>query len=41
MIKSALESGKHVLVEKPISATIEEADEVIAIAAENTLKFTV
>ena len=39
MIKSALESGKHVFVEKPISTTIEEADEVIAIAAAKNLKF--
>src|SRR3954466_2816517 len=29
----ALERGKHVLVEKPIAATIEEADQMIAIAA--------
>jgi len=29
----ALERGKHVLVEKPIAATIEEADEMLAIAA--------
>jgi predicted dehydrogenase len=28
----ALERGKHVLVEKPIAATIEEADEMLAIA---------
>lgn len=41
MIKAALEAGKHVFVEKPISTTIEEADEVIATAEANNLKFTV
>ena len=30
--KAALEAGKHLLIEKPITATIEEADELIAIA---------
>ncbi len=29
---AALERGKHVLIEKPITATVEEADELIAIA---------
>lgn len=29
----ALERGKHVLIEKPITATVEEADELLAIAA--------
>ena len=41
MVKAALEAGKHVFVEKPISATIEEADECIALAEANGLKFTV
>ena len=41
MIKAALESGKHVFLEKPISTTIAEADEVIALAESNNLKFTV
>jgi predicted dehydrogenase len=41
MIKASLEAGKHVFVEKPISTTIEEADEVIALAEEKNLKFTV
>jgi predicted dehydrogenase len=30
--KQALEAGRHVLIEKPITATIEEADELLAIA---------
>lgn len=29
----ALERGKHVLIEKPITATVEEADELLSIAA--------
>ena len=41
MIKAALEAGKHVFVEKPVSTTIEEADDVIALAAAKNLKFTV
>ncbi|HUF29971.1 MAG TPA: Gfo/Idh/MocA family oxidoreductase [Gemmatimonadaceae bacterium] len=31
--KVALAAGRHVLIEKPISATLEEADELLAIAA--------
>ena len=30
--KRALEAGRHLLIEKPITATIEEADELLAIA---------
>ena len=30
--KQALEAGKHVLIEKPITSTIEEADELLALA---------
>ena len=41
MIKAALQAGKHVFVEKPISTTIEEADEVIDLAKSKNLKFTV
>ncbi len=41
MIKASLEAGKHVFVEKPVSTTIEEADEVIALAEAKNLKFTV
>jgi predicted dehydrogenase len=32
--KQALERGKHVLIEKPIAVTLEEADELLAIARE-------
>jgi scyllo-inositol 2-dehydrogenase (NADP+) len=33
--KSALEAGKHVVVDKPFTVTVEEADELIALAEEN------
>ncbi len=33
--KSALDAGKHVFIEKPISATLEQADELLQIAATN------
>ncbi len=38
---SAIEHGVHVLVEKPIAATVEEADEMIRRAAERKLTLTV
>jgi len=41
MAKAALEAGKHVLLEKPMSITLEEADELIEIAESKKLKFTV
>ena len=41
MTKAALEAGKHVLLEKPIALTLDEADELIAIAEERGLKFTI
>ena len=41
MAKAALEAGKHVLLEKPISITLEEADELIGIAEAKNLKFTI
>ncbi|MFP3913658.1 MAG: Gfo/Idh/MocA family protein [Actinomycetota bacterium] len=41
MAKAALAAGKHVLLEKPIATTLEEADELIEIAEGNQLKFTV
>jgi predicted dehydrogenase len=41
MTKAALEAGKHVLLEKPIAITLEEADELIAIAEAKGLKFTI
>lgn len=37
----ALRAGKHVLVEKPISLQLDQADEMIAIAEEKGLKFLV
>jgi len=36
-----LENGKHVLVEKPISRTLEEADQLIALAGEKNLVLAV
>lgn len=37
MAKACLEAGKHVLLEKPISITLDEADELIEIAEANGL----
>ncbi|HYJ70046.1 MAG TPA: Gfo/Idh/MocA family oxidoreductase [Nocardioidaceae bacterium] len=39
--KEALEAGKHVLLEKPIALTLDEADELVALAEQNRLKFTI
>jgi scyllo-inositol 2-dehydrogenase (NAD+) len=41
MAKAALEAGKHVLLEKPIALTLDEADELIEIAEARGLKFTI
>jgi scyllo-inositol 2-dehydrogenase (NAD+) len=41
MAKAALQAGKHVLLEKPISITLEEADELIDMADSKRLKFTI
>jgi len=41
MTRAALLAGKHVLLEKPVAQTLAEADELIAIAAEKNLKFTI
>jgi predicted dehydrogenase len=41
MAKESLEGGKHVLVEKPMAITLEEADELIDIAAREGIKFTI
>ena len=41
MARDALSSGKHVFLEKPIAIELHEADELIAIARKNALKFTI
>jgi scyllo-inositol 2-dehydrogenase (NAD+) len=41
MAKDFLSAGKHVFLEKPIAMTLGEADELIRIAREKKLKFTV
>lgn len=41
MAKAALQSGKHVLLEKPMAIELAEADELIDIAESNNLKFTI
>jgi predicted dehydrogenase len=41
MTRAALSAGKHVLLEKPMAITIEEADELIDLAESNGLKFTI
>ena len=39
--KAALLAGKHVLLEKPIALTLEEADELIELSERTGLKFTI
>ncbi|GAA0994630.1 Gfo/Idh/MocA family oxidoreductase [Acrocarpospora macrocephala] len=41
MAKAALEAGKHVLLEKPMALTLDEADDLIALAEARGLKFTI
>lgn len=41
MAKESLLAGKHVFLEKPIALTLDEADELIAIAKQQKLKFTI
>jgi predicted dehydrogenase len=41
MARDFLRAGKHVFLEKPIALELEEADELIAIARSNRLKFTI
>ena len=40
-VRKALEAGKHVIVEKPFTVTVEEGEELIAIATSNNLKLSV
>ena len=39
--KETLEAGKHLLLEKPISRTLTEADELISLAEKNKVQFTI
>jgi len=39
--KDSLMAGKHVLLEKPISLTLQEADELVALAKSKNVKFTI
>ncbi|NOX18865.1 MAG: Gfo/Idh/MocA family oxidoreductase [Chlorobi bacterium] len=41
LAKAALQKGKHVFVEKPITAAIGEAEEIVEIAEKNNLKLQV
>jgi scyllo-inositol 2-dehydrogenase (NAD+) len=41
MARECLLAGKHVFLEKPIAIELREADELIAIARQNKLKFTI
>jgi scyllo-inositol 2-dehydrogenase (NAD+) len=41
MARAALAAGKHVLLEKPMALTLEEADELIGLAEAGDLKFTI
>jgi predicted dehydrogenase len=41
LAKQALEAGKHVLVEKPIAETVEQARELVSISQKNNLIFQV
>src|SRR5580765_4364781 len=41
MARDCLAAGKHVFLEKPIAMELSEADELIALARKNKLKFTI
>ena len=41
MAKEFLEAGKHVFLEKPIAVTLAEADELIKLAKQKSLKFSI
>lgn len=41
MARDCLEAGKHVFLEKPIALALDEADQLVALAKANNLKFTI
>ncbi len=41
MAKDCLSAGKHVFLEKPLSLTLQEADELVDLALKNDAKFTI
>jgi predicted dehydrogenase len=41
MAKEALSAGKHVFLEKPLALTLDEADELVSIAAKKKRKFAI
>jgi predicted dehydrogenase len=41
MTREALEAGKHVLLEKPLALTLDEADDLVGLAERQGLKFTI
>jgi scyllo-inositol 2-dehydrogenase (NAD+) len=41
MTKAALNAGKHVFLEKPLAETLEEADELVVLANDQDLKFSI
>lgn len=41
MARDALQAGKHVLLEKPLALTLDEADELVALARDTGLSFTI
>jgi scyllo-inositol 2-dehydrogenase (NAD+) len=41
MARDCLSSGRHVFLEKPLSLTLKEADELVDLASNNNLKFTI
>jgi predicted dehydrogenase len=41
MARDCLSAGKHVFLEKPLSLTLKEADELVDLARDNSLKFSI
>ncbi len=41
MAKASIVAGKHVFLEKPIAITLAEADELVALARQHNVKFTI